>query len=144
MTHKWLLSLVVLPSLLRAEGPAVQQIISNSVAANKKDFDAAPNFNWKETDRTPSGSKTYQVTMIEGSPYNRLIAENGKKLSSEREQQELQKQQQVTEKRRNESPDARRQRIKNFEQERTRDNNMINQLTEAFNFTLIGTRHVRG
>lgn len=131
-------------SPLFAQTSDVHQIIANSVAANKRDFDAAPQFNWKERDRTPAGSKTYQVTMIEGSPYNRLIAENGKPLSAEREQQEVQKQKQESEKRHSESPDAHRQRIAKFEQGRTRDHNMLEQLSKAFDFQLIGTKRVRG
>lgn len=125
--------------------PDVQQIISNSVNANQRDFEAAPHFNWKERDRTPGGgSKTYQVTMIEGTPYNRLIALNGRPLSETREQQEMQKQQQETEKRRSESPDARRDRIAKFQKGRTHDNNMMAQLTKAFEFQLVGTRKLRG
>lgn len=127
-----------------AQQPDVNEIISKSVEANKRDFAASPHYNWKERDRTAAGVKEFQATMIEGTPYNRLIAENGKPLSPQREQQEIEKQKQVTEKRKSESPDARRERIANFEKGRRRNNNMIAQLTEAFNFTLLGTRKVRG
>lgn len=135
---------LLLASRLEAQRPDVRQIIANSVAANERDFKAAPNFNWKERDRTPSGSKTYQVTMIDGTPYNRLIAENGKPLSPEREQQELQKQKQVTEQRRGESAEDRRDRIAKFEKGRSHDHNMLQQLSKAFNFQLTGTKRVRG
>jgi hypothetical protein len=132
-----------IPSSLSAQEPEVQQIISNSVAANERDFKAAPNFNWKERDRTPGGSKTFQVTMIEGTPYNRLIAENDQPLSRERAQQEMQKQQQEAAKRRSESPEARRDRIAKYERERKRDNILMEQLTKAFEFKLVGTKTVR-
>jgi hypothetical protein len=129
---------------LPGQAPDLQEVIANSVIANQKDFDAAPRYNWKERDRTPAGSKTYQVTMIEGTPYYRLLAENDQPLSPERQQEELQKQQHATEKRRSESPEARRARIAKFVKDRTRDQNMTEQLTKAFNFTFVGTKKVRG
>jgi hypothetical protein len=138
---KYLVGLLLLSHAF-AQQPSVDEIISKSVAANKRDFEAAPNYNWKERDGTPKGSKTYQVTMIEGTPYYRLIAVNGRPLSPGQEQQEMQKQQQETEKRHSESPEARQQRIAKFERDRTRDNNMMEQLTKAFNFTLAGTKTV--
>ena len=127
-----------------AQEPSVQDIIRNSVAANKRDFDAAGDFNWKERDRTPQGFKTYQVTMLEGTPYYRLTAINDRPLSSDQEAQEVHKQKREADKRRKESPETRRARISKYQKERTRDNNMLNQLTEAFNFTLVGTKKVRG
>ena len=122
----------------------VQQIIQRSVAANQADFKAAVNFNWKERDNDGKVSKTYQVTMIEGTPYNRLLAVNGKPLSKAQEAEELRKQQQTTAERRAESPEQRRKRIEKFEKERTRDNLMMEQLTKAFNFTLTGQHKLRG
>jgi hypothetical protein len=129
---------------LGAQQPSIEEIIHNSVLANNRDFNANANFNWKERDRTPQGSKTYQVTIIEGTPYYRLIALNNKPLPSAQEAQEMQKQQQQVEKRRAESPDERRARIAKFQKQRTRDNNMMSQLTEAFNFSMLGAKKVRG
>lgn len=123
----------------------VHQIIEQSVAANKRDFDEAPNFNYKERDRTArGGSKEYQVTMIDGSPYNRLLAVNGRPLSPAQAAQEMQKQKQVEQQRRNESASARQQRIARYQRERTRDAEMMNQLTHAFNFTIVGQHKLRG
>ncbi|MBV8898455.1 MAG: hypothetical protein JO051_18205 [Acidobacteriaceae bacterium] len=135
---------LLLVSHLRAQDPDVKQIIANSVAANERDFNAAPNFNWKERDRTPVGSKTYQVTIIEGTPYHRLIEVNDSPLSQEQQQQEIQRQKAETQRRRSESADARRERIAKYEKERTRDHSMLQQLTRAFEFQLMGTKRVRG
>jgi hypothetical protein len=137
---------LLLTSALSAQHshPDVNEIIAKSVVANQADFKAADHFNWKERDRTPRGYQTYQVTMIDGTPYNRLIAENGKPLSPQREQEEMQKQKQETEKRRTESPQARRERIQKYEDGRKHDNNMMEQLTKAFNFKIVGVRRVRG
>ncbi len=127
-----------------AEAPDVETIIQKSVAANQRDFNADPEFDYKERDRTPNGSKTYQVTMIEGSPYQRLIAVNGRPLSKSQAAQEEQKQKQAIAQRRAESPSQRQQRIAKYQKDRERDHAMMEQLTKAFDFTLVGQHKLRG
>ncbi len=123
--------------------PGVQDLINKSVAANEADFKAAPDFNYEERDATPQGSKTYQVTMIDGSPYQRLIAVNGKPLSQADAAREQQKMQQAISGRRAESSEQRRKRIAKFNEDRKRDHLMMQQLTQAFNFAFIGQRKMR-
>jgi hypothetical protein len=122
----------------------VSKIISNSVAANQRDYNAAPDFDHKERDRTASGTKTYQITMIDGSPYQRLIAINGKPLSSSEEAYEHKKQAQAENGRHSQSEPDRKRRIASYEADRRRDNQMMNQLTVAFDFTLLGEHKLRG
>lgn len=124
--------------------PGVAEIIQKSVAVNRADFEAAAHFNWTEIDRSGKGSKKSRVTMIEGTPYYRLIAVNGKPLSKAQDAQQEKKLQQVIAQRRAESPDQRRERIEKFEKERRRDNAMMEQLTKAFDFTMLGQHKVRG
>ncbi|HEX4810104.1 MAG TPA: hypothetical protein VH325_14290 [Bryobacteraceae bacterium] len=116
----------------------VEEIIQKSVAANQRDFEAAPKYSYQETDRTGASSKTYQVLMIDGSPYNRLIAENGSPISSVRDQEEQRKLAQATSQRRSESQADREKRIAKYQQERRRDHAMLQQLTVAFDFKLLG------
>lgn len=127
-----------------AQHPGVQDLINKSVAANEADFKAAPDFNYEERDATRQGSKTYQVTMIDGSPYQRLIAVTGKPLSQADAAREQQKMQQAISGRRAESSEQRRKRIAKFNEDRRRDQLMMQQLTEAFNFAFIGQRKMRG
>lgn len=131
---------------LAAQRPDVETIIQKSVEANQRDFEAAPQFNYKERDRDPDGkgSKTYQVTMIEGSPYQRLIEIDGKPLSPAQNAEEMKKQQQAVAQRRSESPDQRKKRIADYETGRQRDHAMMEQLTKAFDFRYTGTRKLRG
>jgi hypothetical protein len=136
--------LTLFSAALFAQQPNVSEIIQRSVAANQADFEAAPDFNYKETNRSGRESRTYQVTMIEGSPYRRLIAINGEPLSTSQQQREMQKQQREIEKRRSESPSDRQKRIADYEKERKRDHEMMQQLTKAFNFTYVGQENVRG
>jgi hypothetical protein len=129
-----------------ADNPApldAQTMIERSVAANDADFNAAPNFNNKESDRTPAGLKTYQITMIEGSPYRRLIAVNGHPLPPAQASEEQTKQSRAVTERKSESPDARAKRIDQYQKGRQRDHAMMNQLTKAFRFELVGSRPLR-
>jgi hypothetical protein len=116
----------------------VQEIIQKSVAANEQDFKAEPEFSYKVVERGSQGSKTYQVTMIDGSPYQRLIAVNGEPLSANAQSGEEQKQKQAVQQRRSESPRERQKRIANYQKDRHRDHVMMQQLTKAFSFKLIG------
>jgi hypothetical protein len=122
--------------------PDVQTIIKKSVAANEADWKAAPNYSYRERDRTASSTKTYEVTMIQGSPYRQLIAVNGEPLSPEAKANEQRKLERVMAQRRAESPEQRKKRIAQYEKERTRDHLMMGQLTQAFDFKLIGSRTV--
>lgn len=127
-----------------AQQPSVEEIIRKSVAVNAADFKAAVDFDWVETDRNGRGSKTFRVTRIEGTPYYRLIAMNGSPLSASQDAEQARKEQQVIAQRRAESREQRQKRIDTYEKERRRDNAMMQQLTTAFNFTMVGQRKVRG
>jgi len=121
-----------------AEAPAIQKIVEKSVQANNRDFDADPKYNYKELDRTAEGRKLYQVTMIDGTPYRRLLAVNGKPLLPEQKAEEDEKEKNARGQRKAESAEQRRDRIAKYESERSRDHNRMNELTKAFTFTLIG------
>jgi len=58
----------------------VGSIIRQSAEANERDWVAVPEFDNSERDRNREGDKTYAVTILYGSPYERLIAVNGRSL----------------------------------------------------------------
>jgi hypothetical protein len=122
----------------------VHTIIARSVQANNVNWQRAPEYNYLETDRddTGTGTKTYQVMMILGSPYERLVAINGEPLSADQAQVEQRKMEQAIAARSHESPRQRAQRIARYEKERKRDHLLIEQLTNAFDFTLQGTQEL--
>ena len=121
----------------------VNAIIQKSVAANQADFKAAPQYSYREREKTADGDKTHDVIMIGGSPYERLLAVDGKPISAEDAAKEQQKLDQARKARKAESPDQRRQRIAKYEKDRQRDHAMMDQLTKAFTFKLLGQRKVR-
>jgi len=129
--------------VLAAPQPDVKTIIQRSVEANDRDFSAAPQFNYKQRDRAGKEIKTYQVTMIDGSPYQRLIAVGGEPLSKEQAAEELKKERQAAADRKAQSPQQRKDRIARYERERKRDHEMMGQLSEAFDFTLLGKKKIK-
>jgi hypothetical protein len=122
----------------------VATIIQRSDEANKRDWDAAPQFDDCERDREKGSDKTYAVTMLFGSPYQRLVAVNGRPLSPTQQQEEQKKFEDAKAQRQGESKEERSQRIAKYQAERARDQTMINQMTAAFNFRLIGDRTMNG
>jgi hypothetical protein len=119
--------------------PDVATIIQRSVEANNKDWEAAPQYDHFERDRQPDGgTRTYEVMMILGSDYQRLVAVNGKPLSPEEQASEQQKLEHVIAQRHDESAEQKAQRIARYEKDRKRDHLMMEQLTVAFDFKLLG------
>jgi len=122
----------------------VADIIRQSAEANNRDWAAAPDFDNSERDRTKDGDKTYAVTMLDGSPYERLIAVNGHPLSATQQREEEKKYQDALAKRQHESPEKRSQRIAKYQADRKRDHTMLEQMTIAFDFQLVGKRVLSG
>ncbi len=119
--------------------PDARTIIARSVQANDKDWDAFPNYDFDETDYFPGGhTRTYHVTMILGSPYERLTAVDSKPLSPEADAAAQRKMQLASAARRNETATERAKRISIYERDRNRDHLLMNQLAVAFNFKLTG------
>jgi hypothetical protein len=114
-------------------------IVQRSVEANAADWKAAPEYDYFERDKQPSGgTRTYEELMIQGSPYERLIAVNGKPLPPELQTKEQQKLQSALVQRRSEPTQDRAERIARYEKTRRRNHLMMEQLTRAFDFTLVG------
>lgn len=122
----------------------VDTIIQRSVEANKRDFEAVPNYDCRERDRTPSGTKTYEDIMIAGSPYQRLVEENGHPLTPAQTAAEKQKLENTISQRKNEPPDKRAARIAKYEEERKSDQAMMNEMVKAFDFKLLGETRLDG
>jgi hypothetical protein len=129
--------------LLRESSPAqtdVAGIIQKSVEANNRDWDADPQFAYTEEDLDKGVKKAYDVTNVFGTPYERLVAINGKPLSSSQKAEEQRKYDQMLSGRKSESSDKRAQRIAKFQAERSRDHAMLDELTKALDFHLQGER----
>ncbi len=82
--------------------------------------------------------------MIEGSPYNRLIALNDEPLSHTQQQQEQSKLNREIQRRQNESRREKQARISKYQNERAEEHLLMQQMVDAFTFSLGGEQKVNG
>ena len=137
-TIKQILLLAVLFSAALAQQD-VNTIIQRSVAANEADWKAAHEYDYVERDQQKGGgTKTSEELMILGSPYERLVTVNGKPLSPEQQAREQQELETTLVERRQESRQQRGERIAKYEKERESDHLLMEQLTKALDFKLVG------
>ena len=129
--------------------PDATEIVRRSVQRIEADWKQAPEYSFVEHDieskhHSPPTVKTYQVLMIDGSPYNRLIAINDHPLSTAEQQEEENKLRAEVLKRGRESERERRRRIAKYLKEREQDHEMFKQMVEAFDFRPDGEANVNG
>src|SRR5208283_3414183 len=102
------------PSILAAQnGPDAREIVRHSIESDNRNEAVARSYTFLERDETRmldrSGkpkkapeSRTFDVTLLEGSPYRRLVARNDKPLSPSEERKEQEKLRQSIDERRRE------------------------------------------
>ena len=88
----------------------------------------------------PGGSRTFDVTLLEGSPYRRLIARDDKPLPADEERKEREKLEKSIGERRKESEADRLKRISDWQKRRDRDRALFREIADAFDFTLEGEK----
>lgn len=141
MVFIFLSALLVLGNVQLTAQVDVATMIQRSVEANNRDWDADPQFACTEQDLdAKDGRKTYEVTNVLGTPYERLIAINGKPLSASQKADEQRKYDRMLSERKSESVEKRAERIAKFQADRRRDHAMLGELTKAFDFHLQGER----
>lgn len=126
------------------EAADAAQIIHRSVDANAQDWNAQPKYTHRECNIKGGQAKTFQVLMIEGSPYERLIAVNGQPVSGDQEQQERSKLARELQRRRKESAAERQARLSKYQNNRAEEHMLMQQMVSAFNFKLDGRQTVDG
>ena len=132
----------------------VSEIIERSVAANTADWNAQPQYSHRERQikskvdcagHVQAGqSKTYEISMLEGSPYSRLVEIDGHPLSPAEQEQEQSKLNDEIARRRSESASARQSRIAKYRADRAEEHMLMQQMVNAFSFTLAGEQRVDG
>jgi hypothetical protein len=133
---RYLAIVAVLTVSVLGQTESVATIVERSAETNNRDFKAESDFNYKQTERVPTGTRTSQVIMIDGTPYQRLIEVNGEPLSAQQQAVEARKEAAATKLRKDQSSSARQARIAKFKRGQERDNLMISQLSTAFNFSM--------
>ena len=89
-------------------------------------------------------SRTLEVLEIYGEPVERLTAKDDKPLSTNETKKEDEKIQKIIDKRKNESEEDRRTRMKKEEKNREEDRKFVLEVADAFNFRLIGSEVLDG
>ncbi|HET9831078.1 MAG TPA: hypothetical protein VFP91_05200 [Vicinamibacterales bacterium] len=128
------------PSVVRDVGA----IIQNSVAVTHQNVAVASQFEHCERDVTRTGTKTYAVTMISGSPYSRLTAIDDKPLAEADRRQQQDNEDAARVARAGEAPDERARRLQKYERKFRRIRLLLEQLPAAFDFTSEGTQLSEG
>ena len=137
------IALLILPlfsacSLCQMTPAQTREIIRRSAQVTQADWDRAPGFDFCEMDKTKTGSRTSAVLMIEGSPYYRVVQINGTDLPPAQEADEQKRLASTIQRRQHETSDERAKRTAQYQKERNRDRELLEQLTEAMNFTFVG------
>jgi hypothetical protein len=132
----------------------VSGLINRSVAANTADWNAQPQYSHRERQIKSKvdcaghvqigQSKTYEISMLEGSPYSRLVEIDGHALNRDQQAQEQRKLNSELTRRRNESARERQGRISKYRTERAEEHMLMQQMVNAFTFTLAGEQRVDG
>ena len=88
--------------------------------------------------------ETWDVTLLEGSPYRRLVARNDRPLSPDEQKAEDEKLRASNEQRRKETPEQKARRMSDWQRRREREQQPVRELPDAFNFTLLGAEQIDG
>ena len=124
--------------------PDANTIIQHSVEVLKLDWQVAPEYDYLERDLEHHEFRTWQVMMMLGSPYRRLEAVDDKPLSPENRHKEQQKMESAIAQRCGESKQQTEQRIQEYKNDRKRDHRLMEELVNAFVFTLLDEKLIDG
>ncbi len=132
----------------------VSSIVRKSVTVNTADWKAQPQYSRLERDTKTkidsdgnakaSHSKTFQVTMIESSPYYHLLELDHEPLPPAQAQQERDRLSREIQRRKHESPDQRRARISKYQSDRAEEHLLMQQMVDAFTFKLNREEQIQG
>ena len=146
--HTALAVVAIASAGLAPASSTVEEIVQRSVQNANADWAAAPQYAFTERDvitrHGKQTTKTYQVTMIEGSPYNKLVATNDQPLSPVQAEKEESKFRRELDRRRTETAGERRKRLTEYQAERRQDHALMSEMMKAFDFTLRGEETVKG
>jgi len=144
--------LACLPALLAAQD--AREIMRRSVDLDQKNEEIARNYTFLERqeqrERDSAGKvkdsdiRTWDVTLLEGSPYRRLVAHNDQPLPLKEQQKEQEKLQKSIEQRHKETDEQRQSRVAEWERRRKRQRQQFLEVVDAFDFRLVGEEALNG
>ncbi len=139
---------------LRAEPPDPLEIIRRSVENDRLNFERANDYSYvqhteqREFDSRggvkKTESRTYDVLVLDGEPYEKLIARNGQPLSEKEARREQEKLDRELERRRTQNPGERSRRLREREKRRREGREFAREIPDAFTFRLAGEEAIEG
>jgi hypothetical protein len=146
------LLLAIFLASLKADGPDPRELVRRSVTAELENSKRAKDYTFlqRTEDRElddrghvkSSESKTYDVTMLHGSSYRRLIARDDRPLPAKEEKKEEEKLHRSIEDRRSESRTTHDKRVSEYDNRPGRNRRMLSEIPEAFDFRLRGEESI--
>ena len=151
MTSAFIFILLGSPAHAQSEGaPDPAGIVRQSLERDRRNFELLKNYTYTETNEDreydkaghlkKTESETYEVLVLGGREYGKLIARNGKPLSDNDARKVQEKLDRELKRRENETP----QEKARLEKERQKQREFANELPAAFDFRLIGEETVSG
>ena len=143
-----LLTMLLVAFSVASGSPDAHEILIQSVKVTEMNWIEAPNYSFTRADTKtnrdhPPVKVVHEVRMIEGSPYLKIIEEDGP-LTMRRQAEEDQKLQGEMAKRSQESLREREKRTAKYRAERNRDHAILMELADAFNYHVTGEQKVDG
>jgi hypothetical protein len=147
MYKRFLAGLTIACSALAASPPDAHELMARAVKVAEGNWTEAPNYSFVRAEaKSKRGSQpvktVYEVLIIEGSPYQKTVVEDGHPLSALRAHEEEQKLHRERAKREKESVHERRRRIEKYTEDRDRDHAMLAELCDAFDYTVTGEQQI--
>jgi hypothetical protein len=145
-----------IPCLLAAQNaPDAREIVRRSIELDRKNEAIARNYTFLERNETRildrSGkpkkapeTRTFDVTLLEGSPYRRLVERDDRPLSPQEERKEQEKLRRSIDERRRETPAERQRRIAEWERKQQRQREPLQEIPDAFDLRLAGEEMLNG
>lgn len=145
-----------IPCLLVAQNaPDAREIVRRSIELDNRNEAVARSYTFLERDETRmldrSGklkkapeSRTFDVTLLEGSPYRRLVERNDHPLPSAEERKEQEKLRRSIDERSKETSAERQLRIAEWDRKRQRQREFLQEIPDAFDLRLVGEESLNG
>jgi hypothetical protein len=137
-----------------ASAQDAHEIVKRACEFDQKNADLVRNYTFlqRQVDSDLDGAgkpkrqdiRTWDVTILDGSPYHRLVARNDQPLSPAEQKQEEDKLRFSNEERRKETPEQRSARIADWDRKRQKQREPLKDLPDAFNFRLVGEETLNG
>ena len=141
-----------MPAILFAQDPV--EIVRRATEMDRRNTEISRSYTYlqreEQRDLDANGklkktqSETFDVTLLEGSPYRRLVAKDDRPLAAKEQRKEEEKLQRSIAERRKETKEQRERRIAGWEHKREKQREPIKELPEAFDFKLRGEEALNG